>query len=285
MEWAPDCRAIAVGYMHAGLVVWSPSGCRLLCTLRQVPNTVGRDSMSLAGTTSGSLVPSARTTQHAWDISSALSGGLGSGGAPGFGPPATASLDSTGVSSLSWGPQGYLLTVGLAGGASQLVELQFARSLPHHHRVAHAGPGWLGASPAGAGGLPGAPSAGSGSMQAGAASSVLQQQPGEELHVLQAHDRMLVIAESVQASGAWAGGGGGAGAAGGGKGRGNVVAMGAEAEGGGLGSDLLVSHVVLPYQYISANWPVMHAAVSSSGMDIAVAGRHGLALYSRAADK
>lgn len=53
-----------------------------------------------------------------------------------------------------------------------LTELQFARSLSSHHRVAHAGMV--------------APSSG--------------QQVGEELHVLQGHDRLLVIAEAIQAS-------------------------------------------------------------------------------------
>ncbi|KAJ9523815.1 hypothetical protein QJQ45_020002 [Haematococcus lacustris] len=36
VAWAPDCRALAVGYATQGVVVWSPSGCRLLSSLRQV---------------------------------------------------------------------------------------------------------------------------------------------------------------------------------------------------------------------------------------------------------
>ena len=36
-----------------------------------------------------------------------------------------------------------------------------------------------------------------------------------------------------------------------------------------------------PHQYIAANWPLQHAALSSDGVDIAVAGRRGLALFSR----
>ncbi len=31
------------------------------------------------------------------------------------------------------------------------------------------------------------------------------------------------------------------------------------------GSDLALTHLMLPYQYISANWPVMHVAVSRMG--------------------
>eukprot|EP00983_Pelagomonas_calceolata_P011898 382402-Pelagomonas_calceolata.AAC.1 len=42
---------------------------------------------------------------------------------------------------------------------------------------------------------------------------------------------------------------------------------------------------VLPQQYIASNWPVVHVAVSSSGIDMAVAGQRGLALYSRLTDR
>jgi hypothetical protein len=35
MQWSPDCRALAVGWRKQGLAVWSPSGCRLMCSLRQ----------------------------------------------------------------------------------------------------------------------------------------------------------------------------------------------------------------------------------------------------------
>ena len=46
-------------------------------------------------------------------------------------------------------------------------------------------------------------------------------------------------------------------------------------------ADLGVVHLQLPAPYLAANWPLSHAALSADGMDIAVAGRHGLALYSR----
>lgn len=46
-------------------------------------------------------------------------------------------------------------------------------------------------------------------------------------------------------------------------------------------ADLRVIHLRLPAPYLTANWPLSHAALSSDGMDIAVAGRYGLALYSR----
>lgn len=46
-------------------------------------------------------------------------------------------------------------------------------------------------------------------------------------------------------------------------------------------SHLAVQHVRLPQQYISARYPLLHAAISQDGMDIAVAGTRGLGLYSR----
>ncbi len=49
--------------------------------------------------------------------------------------------------------------------------------------------------------------------------------------------------------------------------------------------DLTVAHVPLPHGYIAANWPVLRAAVSASGSDIAVAGRHGLAVMHRATER
>ena len=46
-------------------------------------------------------------------------------------------------------------------------------------------------------------------------------------------------------------------------------------------SDLKVHHLKPPSSYVAANWPLQNAALSPDGVDIAVAGRRGLALYSR----
>lgn len=46
-------------------------------------------------------------------------------------------------------------------------------------------------------------------------------------------------------------------------------------------SDLTVHHLKPPSSYIAANWPLQNAALSPDGVDVAVAGRRGLALYSR----
>lgn len=35
VTWTPDNRAFAVGWGNRGLAVWSASGCRLMCTIRQ----------------------------------------------------------------------------------------------------------------------------------------------------------------------------------------------------------------------------------------------------------
>lgn len=54
-----------------------------------------------------------------------------------------------------------------------------------------------------------------------------------------------------------------------------------EAEATSIGSDLTVHHLKPPSSYLIANWPLAHAALSPDGVDLAVAGRCGLALYSR----
>ena len=81
LEWTPDCRALAVGYYTRGLVVWSPSGCRLMCTLRQLPG-LHRD-ISVASNIS--------------DLSAACQGEEAS---------QQAILES-GVSALAWDPMAY----------------------------------------------------------------------------------------------------------------------------------------------------------------------------------
>ena len=49
LQWAPDGRALAVGYSRQGVTVWSPSGCRLLCTLRQPGGSVAGAAEPAAG--------------------------------------------------------------------------------------------------------------------------------------------------------------------------------------------------------------------------------------------
>ncbi|KIY91851.1 hypothetical protein MNEG_16112, partial [Monoraphidium neglectum] len=107
-----------------------------------------------------------------------------------------------------------------------------------------------------------------------------------ELHLLQAADRLLLISEAQPLSrplwqpsgpaafrasmaGADEPGGSGAGGAG----------------GGGAANDLSAFHVPLPAGYVAAGWPLVHAAASASGADVAVSGRRGLAVYGRHAER
>jgi hypothetical protein len=39
LQWSPDGRVLAVGYGERGMAVWTPSGCRLMCSLRQAVAT------------------------------------------------------------------------------------------------------------------------------------------------------------------------------------------------------------------------------------------------------
>lgn len=128
LAWAPDCRALAVGYARQGFVVWSPSGCRLLCTMRQpIPGGTPRISAQTSG------------------VSTGLNAGENE---PAATPKFSMSLLEGGVQALAWGPLGYQLLVAEVNVASRelgLVECSLAKSLPSHHRVAHMGQG--GAAP------------------------------------------------------------------------------------------------------------------------------------------
>jgi WD40 repeat protein len=128
LTWAPDGRALAVGYSRQGVVVWSPSGCRFLCTIRQT----------------AADTPQAKRPQMSTSLqNSGLGGGSletqGSGRMEGL---SASSLLEGSVQGLAWGPEGYQLLVAergviATGGGSCLVELCLAKALPNHHRVAH----------------------------------------------------------------------------------------------------------------------------------------------------
>ncbi|KAG1677057.1 hypothetical protein FOA52_001227 [Chlamydomonas sp. UWO 241] len=250
LEWSPDGRALAVGHVRRGLSVWSPSGCRLMCSLPQPRGD-------------------AAATQLSQQLSSASSMGWGAfaAGGAGAGSAAAARPLETPVVALAWGALGYQLLVATAGCAGSLVELSFARSLPNHHRVAHAG------TAVGGGG------------------------PAEELHVMQAHDRLLIIGEALTGgpssalsssyaapvgSGDRHNGRRGSDVDGGG---GNLPGGGGADEAPTANNLLTISHVPLPLSYLTPNWPLVRAAVSPNGMDVAVAAQRGLALYSRASNR
>ncbi|GAX78137.1 hypothetical protein CEUSTIGMA_g5579.t1 [Chlamydomonas eustigma] len=261
VEWSPDGRAIAVGYQRHGLSVWSPSGCRLMCSLRQ-PR--GGDKSALGGMNLMSMPSLGRRSTLDSDTASFFASapaGISSTSVEGSEDALHRHLEVP-VSCLSWGVLGYQLLIA-ESGRQHLVELHFARSLSHHHRVAHAG-----------------------------VMTDTGEMPGEELHVMQAHDRLLVIAEGLNAVSASS----------------FATPMATPSSdstahhipsssqyqgspaGSGMpnqqqGADLTVSHIPVPLSYIGPNWPLLHTSVSTNGLHIAVAGLRGLALYSRAANK
>lgn len=51
LRWSPDGKVVAAGYAYRGLAVWTPSGCRVMCTLRQAAQ--GMAISSAAEVTSG----------------------------------------------------------------------------------------------------------------------------------------------------------------------------------------------------------------------------------------
>ncbi len=106
MEWSPDGRALAVGYGRQGMAVWSASGCRLMCTLRQ---------SSGLGTTTGAT----RTASLIGGPAAGGAGGAGGAGPNGVGAAMVAQalgeLDALdmgrplegGAAALAWGHLGY----------------------------------------------------------------------------------------------------------------------------------------------------------------------------------
>ena len=83
------------------------------------------------------------------------------------------------------------------------------------------------------------------------------------LFVMQADDRLLQISDNMVMAGEFS------------------YEPGMPSDAPASATDLTVHHLKPPPQYVSANWPLQHAALSPDGVDIAVAGRKGLALYSR----
>ncbi|KAL4448516.1 hypothetical protein ABPG75_005735 [Micractinium tetrahymenae] len=287
LQWSPDGRVLAVGYGERGMAVWTPSGCRLVCSLRQAVATAvpGASGPGLAGATSprrGEPAPAAGRQQQQQQATAGMpaageqqarrgstesaSGGMAgsprkplASSAPGGLWSQTSSLNPSqapepgvlegGVSAMAWTVHGYQLLVAEQGRAAALHQLEFARQVHGAHRVAQP---W-----AAAGGASGGPS--------GAA---------EELHALQAADRILLITEARQTANPAL--------------RLPAAAAAAsreqsEAEAAGARPDLVLQHVKLPQQYIDAAYPLLHAAISQDRADVAVAGTRGLAVYSRRA--
>ncbi|PRW44970.1 RAB6A-GEF complex partner 1-like isoform A [Chlorella sorokiniana] len=267
LQWSPDGRVLAVGYANRGMAVWTPSGCRLMCSLRQAVATAmpGGSTLGLGGGPGAQLA--AGTPTHR---ATSISPGAGEGASAGQqGPLQRSSTDSAlgspgrkaagagagcsgaaleqgvlegAVTALAWSAQGYQLLVAEAGKGSCLHQLEFARQVHGGHRAA--------AAAAHGGGQ-------------------------DEVQALQAADRILLITEARQSANpalrvpaSPRGGGGG--------GQSEFDAAAAAAR-----PDLTLQHIKLPQQYLEAAYPLMHAAISQDRQDIAVAGTRGLAVYSR----
>jgi hypothetical protein len=148
LAWAPDNRALAVGFEKQGLVVWTPSGCRLLCTLRQpLPDTPASGR--------GSVSPFSPNSSSAAVLRPLISGSCeaaangASSSTPPLQHPGVVSVDGS-VLCLAWGVDGYQLVLAGQGPSSSsndshsgssssgiMYELSLAKSLRHHHRVTH----------------------------------------------------------------------------------------------------------------------------------------------------
>lgn len=201
LKWSPDNRALAVGWRRSGLGLWSASGCRLMCSLRQTARTY-------------------------------VSPQAGSSGVAAFCADAAPPLE-TRIAAVAWGAEGYQLMVAEAASSAHVLELSLAKSLRGSHRV----------------------------LSGDTSPQDRYCQVQQEVHVLLGSDRLLLITQgSISA---------------------NPVAAVSGPSREGLSPDLVVHHLRLPQQYISSSWPLVHAALSSDGMDVAVAGTQGLALYSR----
>lgn len=74
LQWSPDGRVLAVGYSLRGMAVWTPSGCRLMCTLRQAAATTAPGGLAAAGTSPSMQLPTPApvdsSKQEAWRRSS-----------------------------------------------------------------------------------------------------------------------------------------------------------------------------------------------------------------------
>lgn len=103
VTWTPDNRAFAVGWRNRGLAVWSASGCRLMCTIRQ-------------GSMSNSQSPSPRVNNDR----------------------STSEPMVEGVAALAWGEHGYELFSAERGNTSRFFEFHFAKRclfLVSTHRI------------------------------------------------------------------------------------------------------------------------------------------------------
>ncbi|CAI5523710.1 unnamed protein product [Closterium sp. Naga37s-1] len=134
--WSPDNLAFAVGWKLRGLAVWSVSGCRLMCTIRQGSMSLLPPSSSSSSTTTAGITSPRSSAAGSDPASTPGSAAAGS---------ATAAVVKSsepmvgGVAAVAWGEEGYQLVAAEAGmvgevavgvrgrQAGRLVQFAFAR--------------------------------------------------------------------------------------------------------------------------------------------------------------
>ncbi|CAI5464880.1 unnamed protein product [Closterium sp. Yama58-4] len=139
--WSPDNLAFAVGWKLRGLAVWSVSGCRLMCTIRQGSMSLLPPSSSSSSSTTTAGITSPRSSAAGSDPAS-TPGSAAAGGAAGSATAAVVKSSEPmvgGVAAVAWGEEGYQLVAAEAGmvgevaagvrgrQAGRLVQFAFAR--------------------------------------------------------------------------------------------------------------------------------------------------------------
>lgn len=225
IQWSQDCTTFATGYSQCGVAVWTPSGCRLMCSL-----------------------PHAQTKASGNASNQSFNRRAGSSGLWG-------SLDGHtnlsvphlqwGVSAMAWGDHQYRLWIAQVGVPQEMWELKFVKTPFRSNRVA-------------------------------STQDFLPTQSRyslEEIYILQADDRVLLVSEGATPPLSVA--------------NSSLARMDCfdAAAGDQSQSNLGLRHILLPQSYIADNWPVMLTSKSPDGADIAVAGKRGLAIFSRRSEK
>eukprot|EP00210_Caulerpa_lentillifera_P000400 g390.t1 len=111
--WNGDCSAFAVGFRQRGLVVWTPSGCRLMCSLPQTPLKSNTSIPPLAEADSPLAKLSTSTSPEGSEIPTL----------------------EWGVSVLCWTYNGFRLWIGQTSRAREIWEITFVRSFTGRHRI------------------------------------------------------------------------------------------------------------------------------------------------------
>lgn len=87
LRWSPEGRVLAVGYASRGIAVWTPSGCRLMCSLRQAVATAMPNPVSDGPASAGMQMSTATPLPPASQLSAAAAeGGAGRGSLDAAGP-------------------------------------------------------------------------------------------------------------------------------------------------------------------------------------------------------